>query len=870
MIPNGYQGEALTNFGRFLGRCHSLGGAKAAYEATVREWRDLPLSYYGLPAMPEVPYVCLRIPTGGGKTLIGGLAIAEVNNALLHASHSLTLWLVPTDAIREQTLKALHTRGSMLRTALLDRLGHFEALTVDEALYMQRATLDGGNVIVVSTMQSFKHTDTDKLNVYKQNGALMPHFEGLTDSTLIGNRSLVDAFKLRRPFIVVDEAHNQGTPLAFETLARLAPCAILELTATPDRVYQPSNVLFSVSAAALYAEDMIKLPIELATHPQWQTALQHAITCLDELQRDADAEAAGGGEQLRPIMLIQAERRTADQETFTAEKVKQALVGDFNIPAEQIAISTGAIDELSGHDIMAPDSRLRFIITVDKLREGWDCPWAYVLMSFRDSRSETAVEQILGRILRMPKARRKSREKLNRAYAFATSDNLAAIATNLRDGLVKAGFERQEASELITTHTPGMEDMFRPTFVPVPLPEIGGCIEMPDFTIVEETDRKRLAERIELSPETGSMTLRGEWKARDIEALKSAFKTSAAQKAVQELIEKAVKRLGNLATTKAKSPAESGERFTVPLLTYNQDGLFEVFDDSPALEAGWTPRDHPAHLNESEFSRDAQALARARLSLNDLEKIQLDNFERLDAQMALFERDQHFTLTELVSWLDRQLLDQTLDAGDKAAWILDSLSYLIKTRGFELSELVFRKFRLREVLEAKLTRIRIAAVGAQYKLLLKDENRFIVNNEHAVSFEQGRYVYDWRYNGFVDLKHHFFEDIGNLKDKGEEFECAEFIANQLEGLKWWVRNVERKPGAFWLQTATDRFYPDFVCQMEDGRTLVVEYKSETGWVAPDSEEKRAIGELWARRSSGRCLFVMPKGKDWAAIRNILR
>jgi len=61
------------------------------------------------------------------------------------------------------------------------------------------------------------------------------------------------------------------------------------------------------------------------------------------------------------------------------------------------------------------------------------------------------------------------------------------------------------------------------------------------------------------------------------------------------------------------------------------------------------------------------------------------------------------------------------------------------------------------------------------------------------------------------------------------------------------------------------FYPDFVAELTDGRILVVESKGEHFWSNDDSREKLALGELWAQRSGGRCVFVMPKGRDFAAI-----
>ncbi|MDR1350237.1 MAG: hypothetical protein LBJ59_05565 [Zoogloeaceae bacterium] len=125
-----------------------------------------------------------------------------------------------------------------------------------------------------------------------------------------------------------------------------------------------------------------------------------------------------------------------------------------------------------------------------------------------------------------------------------------------------------------------------------------------------------------------------------------------------------------------------------------------------------------------------------------------------------------------------------------------------------------------------------------------------------------------RWNGIARAA--FFPVIGNLKDRGEEFACAEFIANALEDVQWWVRNVERKPGAFWLQTPSDRFYPDFVVKMRSGLVLAVEYKGAHIATNRDSQEKRRIGELWARRSGGKCRFVWVEQKNWETIRQAAR
>ena len=144
-----------------------------------------------------------------------------------------------------------------------------------------------------------------------------------------------------------------------------------------------------------------------------------------------------------------------------------------------------------------------------------------------------------------------------------------------------------------------------------------------------------------------------------------------------------------------------------------------------------------------------------------------------------------------------------------------------------------------------------------------------VNPALSLSFDEMRYAPNSYYEGPWKFKKHLFKLIGELKPQGEEHDCAVFI-DQMPEADVWVRNLERRPEAsFWLQTPTDRFYPDFVVRLNDGRILVIEYKGEYLWSNDDSKQKRMIGELWAERSNGQCLFVMPKGMDLGAIKSCI-
>jgi len=119
----------------------------------------------------------------------------------------------------------------------------------------------------------------------------------------------------------------------------------------------------------------------------------------------------------------------------------------------------------------------------------------------------------------------------------------------------------------------------------------------------------------------------------------------------------------------------------------------------------------------------------------------------------------------------------------------------------------------------------------------------------------------WFYAGNNQFPRHFFPRPGELDSVGEEYDCA-FALDMQSGLKHWVRNLEgRETSSMWLQTKTDKFYPDFVAELIDGRILMVEYKGAHLKDSEDTEEKQLLGELWEAKSNGKALFLMAFKKD---------
>ncbi len=854
-----YQQRSLDELRRFLRRASEAGAATAFTEQTG-------LAYRSVVEVPGMPYVCLRVPTGGGKTLMAAHAVGVARVELLRAERAMVLWLAPTTAIVEQTLAGLRDRRHPYRRALEEGAGGpVEVVDMDGALALNRGTVAGATVVIVGTLQALRVERTEGRRVYEANGELQAHFSGLGADELRGLErfgddgpvvySLANLMRLRRPVVIMDEAHNARTQLSFETLGRLGPACVVEFTATPAQGRQGSNVLSSVSAAELKAEDMVKLPVRLESREQWREAVQAALGKQAELERVAREEEEETGEYLRPIVLFQAQSRAAEGERITVEILRKALVEEFGVPAEQIAEGTGEKWELP-ENLAARDCPVRFVLTVAKLREGWDCPFAYILCSVANLSGATAVEQVLGRVLRLPGARAKQRAELNRAYAFATSARFRESANTLVDALVESGFERFEARAEIEAEQPWLE--------PGPL-----FAEAVEEVFAEPIDLGRAPEElrphlemhvaptaVEGLPPRYRVTYHG----RPITAAEaSALAACAAPEDVG-----AVERLRLKSMGRASCPAARGVSLEVPQLTVVRGEQRELFE-RPFEGLDWRLSVCDPELSELEFSSDDPLTQAAELDLRASGRIEPQFVQELQRQLGLEDSFGPKTAIGLALWLDQNIKHDDVVQMESSLFLLRMVEWLESRRGFSLERLASARYRLREAAAAKIEEHRRRAEREAFQRLLGGgvagaEVR--TSPEACFRYPAAQYPAARFFQGRLGFGKHYYERPGEMN--GEEAECA-LALDMLPEVEVWVRNLERQPEcSFWLQTPTDKFYPDFVARLRDGRLLVVEYKGEDRITNDDSKEKEALGALWAARSGGRCMFRMVGKRDMAS------
>ena len=442
-----------------------------------------------------VANITLKVPTGGGKTWIAVKAADKIMNKYLHRNFGFVLWIVPNEAIYTQTLKNFRNREHPYRLAL-DRASRGRVEILEKTDSLNAADVDTHLCVMVLMLQSSNRQNKETLRMFRDRGdvhGFLPHegeqnkhkqllteipnldcYEGHQLAKAYDNAStaemiqrgdpgllfthikdsLGNALRLIQPVVVMDEGHKAVSELAHNTLYGFNPSFVLELTATPKDVREKSgkmryaNLLVEVTGIELDAEGMIKMPLVLTASNQqdWKPVLNAAVDRLNSLRTAAEIFRADKNRYIRPILLVQVERTgrdTRDGAHIHAEDVRDWLL-QTGFDEAEIAIKTADQNDLKqpeNQNLLSAESQCRVIITKEALKEGWDCPFAYILCSLASYSNLSAMTQLVGRILRQPQALKTDIQDLDQAYILTHRSETANIVRHVKAGLENDGLK---------------------------------------------------------------------------------------------------------------------------------------------------------------------------------------------------------------------------------------------------------------------------------------------------------------------------------------------------------------------------------------------------------------------------------------------
>lgn len=825
-----------------------------------------------------VPNITIKVPTAGGKTYIACRALKHIFQIYSENKPKVVVWFVPSDPILKQTYNNLRNPNHPYRHALdIDFANRVNVVNKESALVGENihpTQLKENLTILVLSVQSFASNNKDGRKARRENENLAEHVSSYTYSdkmlTNADETSLLQVIAQLNPVMVIDESHNfESSELRIDLKKEINPSFIFNLTATPK---ENSNIISFVDAMQLKMGNMVKLPVIVYNHKTTTDVIANAIALQRSLESKAKKQQEEGGKYIRPIVLFQAQPKIAD-DNITFEKIKEKLI-EGGIPEEQVKIKTANKNEIKNINLMSESCEVRYIITVNALKEGWDCPFAYILASLANKSSKIDVEQILGRVLRLPYTKKQSEELLNLSYVFTCSADFQDTLSRIVESLNNAGFSKrdfrvanssQENTSESSIDNEEPNSFFQPSLFTTsptesipPIPKQTKPQNETDSTI-EETVETNISE---IQTETIRQSVENSTK--DNNEVLQSLESSAIQQSndYNESIEKNDGEVDNpiaAATSmnnkyKIKPVFESAaQEIRLPIFVQKTEN-FSVFG------------------TESVFSRieKSDLLEGIDLSLED---------HKIDFTRSVAEVEQIDLASDYADGTDSVPVHKQLNMKQLEYLKKQLLTIPPEGKKKQLAGTIASKLNIQEVSDKMLTQYIYDCIQNMDNDAIDDLITFQLQTIDTIKTKINTILDNYRYNTFKDWldlgKIRFAEEevytmpkqitllnkmIGIAKglykeeEKVNDFESKVIsaISNE-DNVYFGHRNQERGKGFF--INGFINHYPDFIVKLKSGQTLLIETKGDDRDNS-DSARKLELGTAWANKAGSQYRYYM--------------
>jgi type III restriction enzyme len=843
-----YQQQVINDLALFLENIQETKDVKDAFYNFWSKHPRTPLFPYTGTAIepyknnvPRVPHICVKVPTAGGKTFIACNAIKTIFDAFDYDKPKAVVWLVPSITILDQTIKNLKDTNHSYRQKINSHFGN-KVEVFDKAELLQGSGFNATSVkeqlnIFVLSFDSIRTANKEGRKVFEQNGSLQS-FEALLGKD--EEISLMKVMQYLNPMIVVDESHNAETDLSVDMLKEFNPCFILDLTATPRK---NSNIISFIDALELKKENMVKLPVIVYNHQDKTEVINSALQLQKRLELQAIEEEKKGGKYIRPIVLFQAQPKNgkdflnAEEEKSNVQKLKEKLI-ELKIPDEQIKIKTANINEIKGIDLMSKKCEVRYIITINALKEGWDCPFAYILASLADKSSAVDVEQILGRVLRQPYVIKHNFPLLNLSYVLTASSKFLDTLDNIVKGLNKAGFSAKDYK---------LAD-------PAMLEEAKKQDTLQQLTVFTETEKT--IEDITSDIDTTRITVNSETNVTNttvFEIEKTAIEQNDVfEKTVSEMEGSQTTALPNEIQQLVKTYSikdifkEQAEQINLPqfYLKVPANDLFGQKEEELLLEKENLLEGFALSKADTNIAFDSISSELYKVDLDETKKEHTPTFVRLDGDVKesviSYILDPSRKESRVKNFTKRlmDLIGNMFPIPDKE--IEKYINRILEDFNEEqFSDLAANEYTYKDKIKIKIISLSEQFAERKFKDFLDTDKVFIkpsftlpkniTPGETGKDISKSLYEKEGRMNGFEER---VINEIGNKTN-----------------IAFWTRIIERK--GFRINGFINH-YPDFIIQTKSGKTVLLETKGDH----LDAEQKIRLGGLWASKAGNNYRYFM--------------
>lgn len=799
------------------------------------------------------PHVCMKVPTAGGKTFIACSSLKVIFDHFGREKKRAVVWLVPSDAILQQTLTNLKNPEHPYRQKIdIDFSGKVEVYNKQELLNGAGISVESFSQnlsIFVMSYDSFRTNNKDGRKVYEDNGYLQKLSPMINGYNAEDSISVMKILQSLNPVVIVDESHNAKSDLSIQMLNDLNASFVLDLTATPRK---NSNIISFVPAIELKKANMIKLPVIVSNQSDKHNVINTALYLQKQLEQKAMAAYEGGTDSyIRPIVLFQAQPKKGEENT-TYDKIKQILIKK-GIPEEEIKIKTSDKNELASINLSDSECRVRYIITVNALKEGWDCPFAYILASLADRSSTVDVEQILGRVLRLPYTRRHTVSELNLSYVLTSSANFLQTMQQIVKGLNAAGFTdkdyrvanpmeiQTQASIAPTAKQPELDlidsrDNFdfiisesEPPYESDTVSVSTSQSVIKDVSIIikraaeEEQSFSREAEILTQKENEGMVFIPSEMGNQVMKAkINDAFLQSAKEIEIPQFC--TIENVGDLFGGSEK------------IVLFDKDTLLEEF------KLGKADTNIDFTLGETNIYK---------VDLSETNKDNTPSFSQVDG------RQREYLLHLLSDPKQRPAMKEAF-----ANTLFENIGNMYPIADAEIKKYIDRI--IEDFTDAQFTDL--ASNDYTYSLAIKNKinklsKEYVKNNFiHELAANKIKTESKWQLPLEKPILKTCPAIVKSLYDKedsinGFELEVINSVAN-MSNVEWWTRNREKKDFCI---NGFIKHYPDFIIKTKNGNIVLLETKGDH----LDAADKIELGRLWESKAGNNYKYFLVYDKRTA-------
>ena len=840
-----FQKQVISDLNRY---CELLNSTNSVVKAYNDFWLEKGVRV-GFEAVPtynntiaNTPHVCFKVPTGGGKTFLACNSLKTIFGNLPSKKAKGVVWLVPSDAILTQTLKNLsnpeHSYRQKIETDFNGRVQVYSKQQVLDGQQFNPTTVNEQLSIVVMSFDSFRIKNKEGRKVYQENGNLQQFAKFITTpETLIegiDDTSLIQVLNQLSPVVVVDESHHTTGDLSVEMLKNLNPCFILDLTATPRK---NSNIISYVDAAQLKAENMVKLPVIVYNRPSQEEVIADAIDLRNRL--DEFAERNTDECYIRPIVLFQAQPRNAEnKETF--DKLKERLV-ENGIPAEEIAIKTAEINEIKDKDLMSPDCKIKYIITVNALKEGWDCPFAYILATLANKTSTVDVEQILGRVLRLPYTKQSTSKFLNLSYVLTSSNDFHATISKVIQGLNDAGFSDKDyrIAEEKSVVEPAPKPVQQEITLKSPIADVEEFLEFDSSALKAIIDERKQSDKpitaiddMLASAEAKSDTYEEELKNLQSEPLSDLPLEIRSKVTTYRMYDKFKDEALALEIPQFYFQSENS------LFAFLEGGYQELVSKE-FLSDGFTLKDKGVDID---FCAATESVAEIDVNKNETPKYRFMQEAESEYFKEMFKNQTPESRIKNCKYQIKQILEKSdFVAGSELTAYIDRV--VENMNGDELTALEKNVHGFATKIKDKINKLLDVHRRERFKHLLETGKI-----ECLPSFKLKSEINPGETFSLLSKSLYVAEQTMNPFER----RVVEKVSS-MPNIKWWHRNIERHE--FCINGFINH-YPDFIVMTNSGFIVMIEAKGEHLTSNDDSREKAELGKIWQAQAGGKFRYYM--------------